>query len=532
MFDIQQIMGLELREFIGRYFFTGNPVVDMITGLVVFRVIMFFMSNEIPFYQSWALDKLFSTMFASCWTTQKTGQLEFSVESQTNGGCRVFTPTFRGILFRLCQIKDDRIWHLREQHTDYYDSVLQKQCQESVYEVLQREPIEVEPNIFVQCAESLEDRPSPNSSGGVLRFKMSTVTVFSYTLGACDLKTKVEEWMETYKQHKAEQLKSRQLVFVVRFDDTGKEEITYTDFFSHRSFQNLFFEQKDEIMAEIDFFLKEKEWYSKRGLCDSLGILGYGAPGCGKTSFIKAMLKLTGRHAVVFSVNRHTNLETIERLMRTDTICDFPLPQDKRIYVLEDVDAMGDVVTKRTEEKVTQSGDETKKGDLDSAMLLKLLSSGLSRKSENHLSFLLNLLDGVIESPGRILVMTTNHLEKLDPALIRPGRIDIKIEFQKCSREIMIQILEHFYKVNRESFKLPHEVQDNMFSPATITRLCRAYKHDISLTLSDLKSQAMSAEGNNDWDDADNTLDDVCSYEKENCRPQQTELVSQTLSVN
>jgi len=211
---------------------------------------------------------------------------------------------------------------------------------------------------------------------------------------------------------------------------------------------------------------------------------------------------------VVFSVNRYTNLEAIERLMRTDTICDFPLPQEKRIYVLEDVDAMGDVVNKRSDSDMpTKNGgqkeereveDSTRKkekkdsyGDygMDSA-LLKMLSSGLSRKSENHLSFLLNLLDGVIESPGRIIVMTTNHVNKLDPALIRPGRIDVKIEFRKCSREILIQILEHFYQTTRDTFVLPPEIGDYLFTPAVISRLCRAYKHDITETLTELQKEA------------------------------------------
>ena len=49
------------------------------------------------------------------------------------------------------------------------------------------------------------------------------------------------------------------------------------------------------------------------------------------------------------------------------------------------------------------------------------------------LSVLLNLMDGILETPGRILVITTNHPEKLDPALVRPGRIDALVHFTKCS---------------------------------------------------------------------------------------------------
>lgn len=467
-----------------------------------------------------------------CFQKRKRSQLEFSVEGQANnhggGRCTSFTPTYKAIMFRIAQITDDRIWHLREQHVEYYDDQLGADVKESVYEMMQREPIEVEPDVFVQCEEMEEDRPSPNSSG-TIRIRQSTVRVFSELLNVCELKNVVDRWMDEYKNFKGEQLRDKQLIFMVRFREKGEEEILYTDLHTHRTFNNLFFEEKDECLREIDFFLEEKEWYAKRGLQDSLGILGYGAPGCGKTSFIKALLKHTKRHAVIFSVNYNTNLESIERLMRTDTLCDFPIAQDKRVYVLEDVDAMGDLVTKRDksdtpkmpltgvdemtmagpkdlrttlveslsgtkkQEKDENTGEE-KKSPMDKmdAMdsVLKVLS-GFGRKGENHLSFLLNLLDGVIETKGRIIVMTTNHVDKLDPALIRPGRIDIKVEFKKCSRIILSQILGHFYKTDPKILlqRFPEHWSDYLFTPAEIARMCRANKTNLEGALSSLEEE-------------------------------------------
>jgi hypothetical protein len=63
------------------------------------------------------------------------------------------------------------------------------------------------------------------------------------------------------------------------------------------------------------------------------------------------------------------------------------------------------------------------------------------------LSFLLNLLDGVLEIPGRIVIMTSNFPEKLDRALIRPGRIDVIANFSKCSHETLVQMMEFFYDI-------------------------------------------------------------------------------------
>lgn len=78
------------------------------------------------------------------------------------------------------------------------------------------------------------------------------------------------------------------------------------------------------------------------------------------------------------------------------------------------------------------------------AVLGPLLRKGLD---ELNLQGLLNVLDGVVDSPGRIVIMTTNHPEQLDPALIRPGRIDKKLYLGYMGALDMIKMLEHYFQV-------------------------------------------------------------------------------------
>ena len=66
-------------------------------------------------------------------------------------------------------------------------------------------------------------------------------------------------------------------------------------------------------------------------------------------------------------------------------------------------------------------------------------------KDELNLAGLLNVLDGVVDTPGRVLIMTTNHPEMLDPALIRPGRIDKKIMLGFMESEDVIEMLNHYF---------------------------------------------------------------------------------------
>jgi SpoVK/Ycf46/Vps4 family AAA+-type ATPase len=72
-----------------------------------------------------------------------------------------------------------------------------------------------------------------------------------------------------------------------------------------------------------------------------------------------------------------------------------------------------------------------------------------------NLSDVLNTFDGLLASPGRIMIMTTNHMEKLDPALIRPGRADLKLEIGYIDAETFSAFTRHFYgTVIREPFNL------------------------------------------------------------------------------
>merc|ERR1719323_735865 len=73
-------------------------------------------------------------------------------------------------------------------------------------------------------------------------------------------------------------------------------------------------------------------------------------------------------------------------------------------------------------------------------------SASDSKKDKLNLSGLLNVLDGVVDTPERILIMTTNHPEQLDPALIRPGRIDKKILLGFMSPSHATSMIEHYFQ--------------------------------------------------------------------------------------
>jgi len=93
---------------------------------------------------------------------------------------------------------------------------------------------------------------------------------------------------------------------------------------------------------------------------------------------------------------------------------------------------------------------------------------------------ILNLWDGLKETPGRILGISSNHYDKLDPALIRPGRIDITLKLDYASRDIIRQMYERYYSERIDERKLK-KISEYFYSPAEIIN-CYVMNKDDSVS--------------------------------------------------
>ncbi|KAH6833429.1 P-loop containing nucleoside triphosphate hydrolases superfamily protein [Perilla frutescens var. hirtella] len=202
--------------------------------------------------------------------------------------------------------------------------------------------------------------------------------------------------------------------------------------------------KKKEIMDDLIEFTKAKDYYKKIGKPWKRGYLLYGPPGTGKSTMIAAIANFL--HYDVYdleltAVKDNTNLRKIM------------IEISKRaIVVIEDIDCSLHITGRRKRKKSDQMDDDRKKDDLPEDTFKKAKDDGGDDKEDSKvtLSGLLNFMDGLWSASGgeRIFVFTTNHVEKIDDALIRRGRMDKHIEMSYCCFEAFKVLAKNYLNLD------------------------------------------------------------------------------------
>jgi len=334
---------------------------------------------------------------------------------------------------------------------------------------------------------------------------------------------------------------------------------------TNKSLSNVFGHAMEKVRKRVRFFVENKTWYEQKGVPYTMGVLLHGVPGSGKTSFTKAIAKDTNRHIVNVKLSEHTTVTQLNNLFYSGRIngtrdgqqTAFQIPIDKVIIVMEDIDCLTDIVLdrrlKKKHKRKRRKTDAEKQRDLfehsNASVIIERLSKlGVPQTVEDqqkliesveqlkqlrilydkqkhtevdiskhapdkdesnklNLSILLNVLDGILETPGRILIMTTNHPEKLDKALIRPGRIDSIVNFTRSTIDDAVEMIENICDTKLE----PHHrngLKDGVWTPAEVMQIIFENIDDLNEILRVLGSER-SKEFADEPSDSEDSEDDV-----------------------
>ncbi|KAJ8567554.1 hypothetical protein K7X08_019762 [Anisodus acutangulus] len=193
---------------------------------------------------------------------------------------------------------------------------------------------------------------------------------------------------------------------------------------------------KKTIIEDLDRFLKRKEFYRRVGKAWKRGYLLYGPPGTGKSSLIAAIanyLKFDIYDLEFSNIRRDSDLRKL--LLST---------KNRSILVIEDIDCSVELPD-RTEIRTNQSANGPSRGH-----------------HELTLGGLLNFIDGLWSSCGdeRVIIFTTNHKERLDPALLRPGRMDMHIHMSYLTSEGFKVLATNYLEISDPHYRGFKEVQE------------------------------------------------------------------------
>ena len=208
----------------------------------------------------------------------------------------------------------------------------------------------------------------------------------------------------------------------------------YLEGYSPRMLESVVLEpgEKEHLLRDMAQFRKSKQRYERLGVPYHRGYLFYGPPGTGKTSLVSAL-------AAHFGLSIYTvNLADFNDRTLMSAVNQVPA---RSVLLFEDIDCMRSSQSRvGADSRGGQNGPPTPG-----------TKEGTSTQNGVTLSGLLNVLDGFHAPNGVLFIMTTNHVEKLDQALLRPGRIDYRLYLGKASGRQKVELYRRFFPESSES---------------------------------------------------------------------------------
>lgn len=287
-----------------------------------------------------------------------------------------------------------------------------------------------------------------------------------------------------------------------------------------KTFDSLFIPNKSELLTTLNHFQNHTGKYGIPGIKQQLGLLLHGPSGTGKTSLIKSIANKFNRNIVTIPLSLlTTNYELFElmfnlsyntadkKMMEFHRQTGMPLPTIKTldftdiVFVIEDIDAVSNIVHERSNGiEIPEEVDDDDKEDKEARDKLDRMNNTLDAITTHfgmmppgmvppgaigpkrpkdkekindklNLAGILNAIDGIVDAPGRIIIITSNFPERLDKALIRPGRIDKIIKLNYIAEEQAVEMCNHFFGSKEVAVfekELREIIGNNKFTPAQI----------------------------------------------------------------
>lgn len=231
---------------------------------------------------------------------------------------------------------------------------------------------------------------------------------------------------------------------------------TINTIYKNHTFDTYVSKYKNIIIDYIESFKKSNSDISKFGGFGTynLGLMIYGEPGSGKTVLIKAIANKLNRNIIMVDMR---TIKTRKQFQNLFDNC------ENYVYCLDEFDCIQGAIKNRTDEKEEHIDPNIElkerylkvlelvsKQDKEKTLLTEELENIKKQMKTNEdsltLDSILTVLDGPVEMRNRVIIATTNYIDRIDPALLRHGRFDLKIKLEKFNEAEMKELLYLMFK--------------------------------------------------------------------------------------
>lgn len=513
-----------------RQFETGNMVVDYMINFAILGIFGFITTQLMPKLKQKFDD---GEMEIPCFRkTQVRPQLRFIGKKATNSWqtgiiasleYRAWLAKVRELLHEQFHTRDtdkglyqlQEFTSCRSIHDDEGDKKNKSHDPKTEWMPDQEEDFQLTDKIWCHFETKMVEESRADKTENVKNFILTV-----YTKHKSDLQHLLkyhESLMGDYHERARQTLSTKPHIFELQGlnEENGSIEWDQHEFSSTRQMKHVWFKQKETFVRAYENFLNNQEEYKKRGDPYTFNCLLYGTPGCGKTSILKALVNDSIErglmtHVFVVSFAKIKDGPMLSRVLFNREVNGHYIPFHQRLVIFEDFDADdgAKVFQKRFKKKTTSAHSEgiplaptlarehsepNERARTTSASEIDPLAASMAafedktkgpvsilmkddKKDSLTLSVVLNVLDGINERTGQRCFWTTNACppeDHFDAAFLRPGRMDMMIDFTRCTREGIEYLMKAYYDQQEYDRELLKKIDDYVWSPAEVKQKCK-----------------------------------------------------------
>jgi AAA+ superfamily predicted ATPase len=468
------------------YFRTNNPLIDGFILMIIASFTSYFFSKKHK------IIKKIKTIFNTCLSNNfkyKIKLLAFESSSNRRLPSIESSIAYNAVNFCIKNIIKCDINEITENYDSFkkFNKIYEHDFHDKSYihdkvgyDITQTEVFLINKNIYgLYDIEIEEDGNNKNDNTNTNYYGKKKYLSLMSNISLEEINKFIEKCIKIFDDYQEKVTKKGPFIFTYKGLKNNFPNYEEKYFKTLQTFDNSIFDCKEELINAISKFKNEQYYIKHPHITRKFIPLFYGEPGTGKTFAIRLIAQELKRNIIVIHLNKINSIDELNSILFFNKLNEHKITPDKCVFVLEDLDAMTDLLKNRKYQKNNKKHDsvsefisllKSDKQENDNFEKEEVCKES-SNKTELTMSDILNTLDGIYKLDNYVIAFSTNHIEQLDPAFLRDQRITHKIEFKKCSRKVIKDIIEQWYDVKLSKDDLI-KLKDNTLTLANITTIC------------------------------------------------------------